>query len=279
MVYFHARIWKNFGGKMFVYFMPIWLFRCNLVYFSPFWYIVSRKLWQPRLNIYIPTYVDQKQPSFENFIQLTPLKCRSNSHLWNIRRGKLQESFITSATATWKTIKIQGWYLSSWHMETSEMTTENTGLPDGPFSDQKSQFGYISGDLGMETVVYIHVFWSFGVHILRPLGMYMLCAFGNFIVIWYIFPRFCIVPREIWQPWSGPSLILSQYVSTYILTLIHANIPSYTYIRELNLSFQSNHNRHIEMHFDNLHNLHLWNLCILKRGLGHTLYELESLQE
>jgi hypothetical protein len=53
-------------------------------------------------------------------------------------------------------------------METSEMTTENTGLPDGPFSDQKSQFGYISGDLGMETVVYIHVFWSFGVHILRP---------------------------------------------------------------------------------------------------------------
>jgi hypothetical protein len=36
-----------------------------------------------------------------------------------------------------------------------------SGLPDGFFSDQKSQFGSLLEDLGMENVV-IPIFWSFG---------------------------------------------------------------------------------------------------------------------
>jgi hypothetical protein len=36
-----------------------------------------------------------------------------------------------------------------------------TGLPDGFFSDQKYQFGYILEDLGMENVV-MYIFGSFG---------------------------------------------------------------------------------------------------------------------
>jgi hypothetical protein len=31
----------------FVHFMAIWLFSGNLVYVPPFWYIMSRKIWQP----------------------------------------------------------------------------------------------------------------------------------------------------------------------------------------------------------------------------------------
>jgi hypothetical protein len=57
-------IWVNFGGPWngkcwsilwpfgiyygnSVYFMAIWWVSCNLVYFPLFWYIVSRKIWQP----------------------------------------------------------------------------------------------------------------------------------------------------------------------------------------------------------------------------------------
>jgi hypothetical protein len=57
-------IWVNFGGPKnekccyilcpygiyyfhLVYSMVIWKFYCNLVCFSTFWYIVSRKIWQP----------------------------------------------------------------------------------------------------------------------------------------------------------------------------------------------------------------------------------------
>jgi hypothetical protein len=73
-------------------------------------------------------------------------------------------------------------------------------LPDGFFSDQKSQFGYILEDLGMENAV-IHigilVIWI----ILPPLGIFygklvILRSFGKF------FPLWCIVPRQIWQPWT-----------------------------------------------------------------------------
>jgi hypothetical protein len=45
----------------------------------------------------------------------------------------------------------------------------------GCFSDQKSQFGYILVDLGMENGME-KCYWVF------------LWAFGNFAVIWYIFP-------------------------------------------------------------------------------------------
>jgi hypothetical protein len=70
------------------------------------------------------------------------------------------------------------------------------GLPDGFFSDQKSQFEYILVDLEMENVViYSGHIWYF-----TTIG-YILWVFENFVVIWYIFiPLWFIEPRKIWQP-------------------------------------------------------------------------------
>jgi hypothetical protein len=70
-------------------------------------------------------------------------------------------------------------------------------MPDGLFSNPKSQFGSILEGLAMENV-----------------GMHILCAFGilyghwkYFIAIWYILwtfdifsPFWYVVPRKIWQP-------------------------------------------------------------------------------
>jgi hypothetical protein len=62
------------------------------------------------------------------------------------------------------------------------------GLPDGFFSDQKSQFGYILDDGGMEN----NVLDSDRLEYFTPIG-YILWAFGNFVVIWYVFPGFDIL--------------------------------------------------------------------------------------
>jgi hypothetical protein len=72
-----------------------------------------------------------------------------------------------------------------------------TGLPDGLFSYQKTQFGYILEGLGMETVGIFYEHLEY------------------FSAIWYIFLQFGIAcgrlvyfsrfgmfgPRKIWQPW------------------------------------------------------------------------------
>jgi hypothetical protein len=66
-----------------------------------------------------------------------------------------------------------------------------SGLPDGFFSDQKSQFGHILEDLGMENVV----IYSGHLEYFTTIG-YILRAFGKFLVIRYIFPRFGILYQE-----------------------------------------------------------------------------------
>jgi hypothetical protein len=70
-------------------------------------------------------------------------------------------------------------------------------LPDGIFSYQKYQFGYILEGLGMDIVGTFYGNLKYFTTI-----SYILLPFGNFVVIWYIFDRFsiCIVPRKIWQP-------------------------------------------------------------------------------
>jgi hypothetical protein len=69
------------------------------------------------------------------------------------------------------------------------------GLPDGLFSNQQSQFGYILEGFGMKNVVIFMTTWN----ILRPLGK---CC-GNmvsFVVLVY-FSRFGIFGLiKIWQP-------------------------------------------------------------------------------
>jgi hypothetical protein len=57
------------------------------------------------------------------------------------------------------------------------------GLPDGFISDQKYQFGYILEDLEMENVF----IWSVHLEYFTTIG-YIYSTFGNFVVIWCIFP-------------------------------------------------------------------------------------------
>jgi hypothetical protein len=68
---------------------------------------------------------------------------------------------------------------------------EGAGLPDGSFSNQKSQFGQILEGLGMEKAgiffgyfEYIKAIW----HMVGP--------FGNLMAIWYLFPRFGILCQD-----------------------------------------------------------------------------------
>jgi hypothetical protein len=72
-------------------------------------------------------------------------------------------------------------------------------LPDGFVSDQKSQFGYIWEDLGMENVVinpgHLEYITTIGYIFCGHLVIF--CNFVYFSPLWYI------VPRKIWQPWLG----------------------------------------------------------------------------
>jgi hypothetical protein len=59
-------------------------------------------------------------------------------------------------------------------------------LPDGIFSNQKSQFWYILEGLGME---------NFGIHILWPSDVFYI-HFVYFVVIWFISPLFGILYQD-----------------------------------------------------------------------------------
>jgi hypothetical protein len=73
------------------------------------------------------------------------------------------------------------------------------GLPDGIFSNQKSQFGQILEGLGMKKdgiffghLKYITAIW------------YIFWPFGNLLAVWHLFPPFWYtVSRKIWQPCTG----------------------------------------------------------------------------
>jgi hypothetical protein len=72
----------------------------------------------------------------------------------------------------------------------------DTGLPDGLFSNQKSQFGVILVGLAIENlgIFYEHlVYFTAILTILWPFGIF--CGhLVNFSPFWYV------VPRKIWQP-------------------------------------------------------------------------------
>jgi hypothetical protein len=68
---------------------------------------------------------------------------------------------------------------------------QGSGVPDGIFSNQKSQLGKILEGYGMAKVgifyghlEYIKVIW------------YILWPFGNLVAIWYILPRFGTLCQE-----------------------------------------------------------------------------------
>jgi hypothetical protein len=72
-----------------------------------------------------------------------------------------------------------------------------TGLPDGMFSNQKSQFGKILEGLAMEDdgLFYGHlVHFTVVCYILLTFGIVR----GNLV---YFPPFWYFVPRKIWQPW------------------------------------------------------------------------------
>jgi hypothetical protein len=65
-----------------------------------------------------------------------------------------------------------------------------TGLPDGLFSNQQSQFGKILEGLAM--LVYFMTIWS----ILWPLEIFYMWPFGIFCGNLVFFPRFGILDQE-----------------------------------------------------------------------------------
>jgi hypothetical protein len=77
-------------------------------------------------------------------------------------------------------------------LEKSHVTNvSKPGLPDGIFSNQKSQFGQILEGLAMENVsLFCGHFINF------PAIWYILWPFGKFCGHLYIFPRFGILHRE-----------------------------------------------------------------------------------
>jgi hypothetical protein len=53
--------------------------------------------------------------------------------------------------------------------------------------------------LEWKRLVYSMAIWN----VVWPFGSYLLWSFGNLMAIWYIFPRFGILCRKIWQPCRG----------------------------------------------------------------------------
>jgi hypothetical protein len=79
-----------------------------------------------------------------------------------------------------------------------------SGLPDGLFSNQKSQFGKILEDLRLENVdvFYGHLKYFIDIRDITYMAIwYILCLLGTFFPFWYQ------APRKIWQPCSEYSFI------------------------------------------------------------------------
>jgi hypothetical protein len=97
----------------------------------------------------------------------------------------------------------------------AESSQEISGFPDGIFSNQKSQCGWILEGLEVENVricysllEYITAIW------------YTLWPFGTLLVIWFIFPRFGILYQEksgnpartcFWRPEIGQDWLLTTW--------------------------------------------------------------------
>jgi hypothetical protein len=77
----------------------------------------------------------------------------------------------------------------------SSKTTTLSGLPDGLFSNQNSQFGQMfegsrleNVDIFLSHLEYLEAFGIFYDHLV------------HFVLIWYIFPVMGIMHKKIWQP-------------------------------------------------------------------------------
>jgi hypothetical protein len=125
-------------------------------------------------------------------------------------RGCFRHSFSTQGISRSSDLPFFTTYnpLTMQHRRTQQ---KRSVLPDGFFSDQKSQLGYILDEFGMENVVIYSVHLEF----FTTTGeifwhLVILKSFGNFEVIWYIFSLlWYIVPRKIWQPWRRSKLLLT----------------------------------------------------------------------
>jgi hypothetical protein len=126
-------------GKMLVYFMvicnillPIGIFWCHVVYFVviwyifPFWYVVSRKIWQPRRRT--------------AKIRLKSTPCHRKVSFWRtLKMTKSEQSLFWFCL-----LKQRSWWVSAWLNQHRVVTFRNrqfvwlcprvlgTGWPDWP---------------------------------------------------------------------------------------------------------------------------------------------------
>jgi hypothetical protein len=151
-----GQFWRALQWKILVYFMTIWstlrpleIFYGHLVYFVVrFWYFVPRKIWQPcfyRVGAFCSSEV-----SFEGL--------RSDLlHTLKFFLSQLLRSPVK------KILKYQ------------------SGLPDGLFSNQNSQFGKIFRGPWNEKGWYTHIFLGHLEYI--TVIWYILWPFGNLVAV------------------------------------------------------------------------------------------------
>jgi hypothetical protein len=115
-----GKFWRVLQWKVLVYFMDTWsilrsfgIVRGNLVYFSPFWYFVLRKIWQPCIQVKPPAPVFAQ--NFGNFFSVIEVMDKSifvfrvsllkNSFVWKFRR----KVFICASCNPLKVKVLQTW--------------------------------------------------------------------------------------------------------------------------------------------------------------------------
>jgi hypothetical protein len=132
---------------------------------------------------------------FENLATL--LSCKKIDY--ESMRGKSRRIFTTNSF-------LARWFFSRRQSRDRELQP-GAGLPDGLFSNRRSQFGYnweglCNGRCCSILWQFWCVLWSFCIHVI----------WGHLV---YNFPFWYVVPRKIWQSWPGFSAGASPTIVSY----------------------------------------------------------------
>jgi hypothetical protein len=107
--------------------MGIWYILGSFVYFFSFWYIIARKIWQPSL-LFVEHHTRERERHF--------VGGGDDMHSMVELRSKKDNPGEDPANNLWRMLDALCCYPTN-----KFFITWTPGLPDGIFSNQKSQFG------------------------------------------------------------------------------------------------------------------------------------------
>jgi hypothetical protein len=144
----------------------------------------------------LPTYCGTLATSCKFLWWIGPLPARNSSVATD---GGLQilptEQLCTKLrTLTFRTFSKGCFRDRSNRQSASRIGRSFTGLPDGLFLYQKSQFGYISECIGMENVGIFYNHFEYFAAIWYNLWPFSIVC-GHMVIFWYIWTK------KTWQPW------------------------------------------------------------------------------